>query len=921
MVTTLQVQLIEDCFATLAPRANALTTRFYQKLFSDYPAVEPMFAGTTPERQAKHLAQALGFAVANLRKPDRLLPTLRGLGKRHAGYGAESAHYDAVGDTLLAVLEEFSGDVWTPHLDEAWAAAYQLIATTMLSAGAAETFTMTEATTTTTTTVSHFPVPAFQVDAAGNILAWNEAVAELTGLDAGEVIGKRAYRAFGDKRRSTPVTDALESASRCEGEVELRDSRGQIRKVQVAVQPQLDAEGEPVGAVVVVSPVTSGAESGSSLESAIRTAGTAMVTIDKTFTVGFANKATFDLLEEHLETFRGAFPGFDPSKLVGTCIDSFHKNPQRIRDLLNDRRNLPHRADIRVGERIFEMFVSGIPGRDEELIGHSLEWKDVTKARRDATEAARMQSLIHSVQSYFMIVDNDLKITYANPSLLEMFRRYEATLREAFPGFSVDRIIGVCIDSFHKNPAHQRKLLGDGSQLPTTKEIKVAGLEFGITACALIDADGKRLGSAVEWLDYNDRAHYRDEVAKVYQACQQGHLQVRGECSHLSPAFAPMMRNINEILDVTLAPIRVLREHLGKVAAGDLTASIKQEFAGDHGLLKQSLNETLSSLNHALGEVSQVAENVASGSREVSDTAQALSSGATQQASSLKEITTTMSLITDQTKRNAENAAVANQLSTEARDVAVKGDAMMKNMVGAMSEINESSQSIRNIIKVIDEIAFQTNLLALNAAVEAARAGVHGKGFAVVAEEVRSLAARSAKAAKETTDMIESSLKKVDQGTDIASQTALALTQIVERVGKVTQLVGEIASASTEQAHGIADINEGVSQVEMVTQTNTASAEESAAASQELSRQAGELNSRLERFTLARSVPTPAGLEGLPPDILAAIQELLSSRSANDGPGMARVRPAAGFAVGSSRGSGQDPAQLIPLDDVEFGKY
>ncbi|MDY6268206.1 MAG: methyl-accepting chemotaxis protein [Selenomonadaceae bacterium] len=297
-----------------------------------------------------------------------------------------------------------------------------------------------------------------------------------------------------------------------------------------------------------------------------------------------------------------------------------------------------------------------------------------------------------------------------------------------------------------------------------------------------------------------------------------------------------------------------LEDRANDIANGDLSQPVPVLSGDEIGKLAAALEHMRQTLQQSMSEIHMAADQVAAGARNVSDASVSLSQGAVEQASSVEELSSSISEISSQTASNAENAENAHTLTEKARQQAQVGDGDMKEMLQAMDAINVSSTNISKIIKVIDEIAFQTNILALNAAVEAARAGQHGKGFAVVAEEVRNLAARSAKAAKETTDMIEDSIEKVENGRTIATKTAEALQAIMTNVAEVTDIVGSIAKASNEQKLALAQIDQGVTQVSQVVQANSATSEEAASASEELSAQAERLKETAGKFRFDSTV-------------------------------------------------------------------
>lgn len=324
------------------------------------------------------------------------------------------------------------------------------------------------------------------------------------------------------------------------------------------------------------------------------------------------------------------------------------------------------------------------------------------------------------------------------------------------------------------------------------------------------------------------------------------------------------------------------------------------------------VRQIMNMITNAINDVNEGAEQVASASGQISDSSQQLAEGAQEQAASVEEVTSSLAETKATVDQNAQNAREADLLSKDANDSAKLGYEHIKELTNSMEEINESSRQIANIIKTIDEIAFQTNLLALNAAVEAARAGEHGLGFAVVAEEVRNLAQRSAEAAKDTAVIIEQSIEQVRKGNDITTETNRAFEEILEKVKKAGDITGEIALASKEQATGVQQINEAMSQVDNVTQTMASNSEESAAASEEMSAQAVQMKAAIAGVAGIFGINV-SGTAGSSNNVLTHHVHMETEKSKPKS--RQTVQPSV------SSASTKKPEEIMPLDEDDIKEF
>jgi len=483
---------------------------------------------------------------------------------------------------------------------------------------------------------------------------------------------------------------------------------------------------------------------------------------------------------------------------------------------------------------------------------------DVTAERKAAVMNAAFRGALDNLDANVVVADNDMSIVFVNNAASRMLQAAQNDLRRDLPAFDVTRLSGSKIEVMTREGGKLRAQL---LQLKGTSshEEAIGGRVLKSIMNPMVDSDGHRLGTVLEMFDRTQETATERELQDIIAAVTAGDLDRRIGLEGKTGVFATLSRGINELVENVDVLAREIQALVTVANRGDLTRRIVTD--GKAGLLSRlgsGINDLTSNMAGVVSQVKEAAAEVYRGVQTISAGNAHLSSRTESQASSLEETASSMEEMTNTVKHNAENAGLASKLAMEARGHAEKGGAVVAKAVVAMGGINEASKKIANIIGVIDEIAFQTNLLALNAAVEAARAGEQGRGFAVVASEVRSLAGRSAAAAKEIKALIQDSVTKVEEGSGLVTQSGATLDQIVASVKKVTNIVSEIAAASREQSIGIEHVNKAVAQLDELTQQNSALVEEAAASSEAMTQQAQALDKAMKRYKVDDSAPQDA---------------------------------------------------------------
>ena len=439
-----------------------------------------------------------------------------------------------------------------------------------------------------------------------------------------------------------------------------------------------------------------------------------------------------------------------------------------------------------------------------------------------------------------LVADSDYNIVYCNPSMIAAFRKVETEIRKVFAQFDANKLIGMNMDTFHKNPHHQRSMVSALRETVKTR-IKVGTCTFDLVASPVFDRQKNRYGTVVEWKEITAELKVEEEVTSLIHKVSEGDFSYRIDASDKQGFMKALAEGMNKFTDIINQSLKDILTFLSGLSEGDLSTRIKGTYAGMLEEIKHNANHSTEKLESTMQSVIASTRQIRDASSEISVGSNDLSERTENQASSLEETAASIEEITAAVKSNSENAGRASKMSSDASTHASKGEKVIEEAVHAMNRIQESSQKIAEITNLIDEIAFQTNLLALNASVEAARAGDFGKGFAVVAQEVRALAEHSAQASKQIKALIESSTASVHEGSELVGQAKQSLTAIVKSIQDVSEMIESINLASAEQSISLDQINNVVTQLDAMTQKNAALVTQNVATTASLDQQAESL--------------------------------------------------------------------------------
>lgn len=481
---------------------------------------------------------------------------------------------------------------------------------------------------------------------------------------------------------------------------------------------------------------------------------------------------------------------------------------------------------------------------------------EVTSAKDQAIRTGRIKTALDCASANVMIADASDTIIYCNPSLLATFSQRESALKSLIPTFDSQHLLGKNMHDFHGETEAARAWTNAPNQA-FTSSLSTENCQLTFTATPIFDRS-LRIGTVMEWIDRTDQIAIESEVQSVVEGAQAGILNQRLSAQGQEGFFYKLSESINQLLNVNETVIAESSRSLAALASGDLTKRITGHYQGEFGQLKDNINASIEQLTGTIEQITFTASAVDNGLTAIVEGNNDLARRTDKQVSALERTASAMEEINDTIQQSAHHAVEANHMADKAKQHANEGGAVVSSAMEAMGAIRDANNNIQSITDLIDNIAFQTNLLALNAAVEAAHAADHGQGFGVVADEVRQLALKTSVAAREVQELIRNSLDKVQRGTEWVTQSGNILNEIIEQSASVSHMIEEISKASQEQAAGVKDISQHITQLDRATHANASLVQNTSEAGQCVLEKTHQLTAWVAHFKLPAGQHTKA---------------------------------------------------------------
>jgi methyl-accepting chemotaxis protein len=552
---------------------------------------------------------------------------------------------------------------------------------------------------------------------------------------------------------------------------------------------------------------------------------------DTNFVIIYANDRALETLHGIENEIQKAF-GVDVDDIVGATIHRFHKDKRRVERILRNPGALPHQAEFSFGSITLQAKINGVFGPDNQILGYIVNWEDVSQRQRVENEQSRLGSMLENAPTNVLMADRDLKIIYVNPASLATLRKLEKYLP-----VKPENALGSSIDLFHKDPAYQRKILSNDKNLPVRANIMIGPETADLLVTAIYDQNKNYIGPMVTWELITEKLENERKIQEAGERERQQAVDLRTK--------------VEGILEV-----------VNSASRGDLTREIKVKGADAIGQMGEGLSTFLANLRHSVSSIAEMAQTLASSSRELTAVSQQMASNAEETAAQAN----VASAAAEQVSKNVTTVATgADEMGASIREIAKNANEAARVATAAVkvaektndnvAKLGESSAEIGNVIKVITSIAQQTNLLALNATIEAARAGEAGKGFAVVANEVKELAKQTAKATEDISRKIEAIQTDTKGAVDSIGQIGKIINQIndiqnaiASAVEEQTATTGEISRNVAEAAKGSSEIAQNITGVAQAARSTTEGASNTKDSADGLSKMAVELQELVGRF-------------------------------------------------------------------------